>query len=52
MEKNELNKNDILMNGAVDTDYNLLMSAMQVSVSKHLLDDDFTMIWGLSLIHI
>ena len=46
MEKNELNKNDILMNGAVDTDYNLLMSAMQVSVSKHLLDDDFTMIWG------
>ena len=33
MEKNELNKNDILMNGAVDTDYNLLMSAMQVSVS-------------------
>ena len=46
MEKNELNKNDILMNGAVDTDYNLLMSAMQASVSKHLLDDDFTMIWG------
>lgn len=46
MEKNELNKNDILMNGAVDSDYNLLMSAMQVSVSKHLLDDDFTMIWG------
>lgn len=27
MEKNELNKNDILMNGAVDDDYNLLMSA-------------------------
>lgn len=46
MEKNESNKNDTLLNGAVDSDYNLLMSAMQVSVSKHLLDDDFTMVWG------
>lgn len=27
-------------------DYTLLMSAMQVSVSKHLLDPSFTMIWA------
>lgn len=46
MEKNESNKSDTLLNGVVDSDYNLLMSAMQVSVSKHLLDDDFTMVWG------
>lgn len=32
--------------GGVEYDYNLLMSAMQVSVSKHLLDQYFTMIWG------
>lgn len=27
-------------------DYNLLMSSMQVSVSKHLLDEYYTMVWG------
>ena len=27
-------------------DYNMLMSAMNVSVSKHLLDENFTVIWA------
>lgn len=27
-------------------DYNLLMGSMQVSVSKHLLDEYYTMVWG------
>ena len=35
-----------LLNGVVDYDYNLLMSSMQVSVSKHLLDQYFTMTWS------
>ncbi len=30
----------------VDRDYDMLMSSMQVSVSKHLLDEYFTMIWS------
>lgn len=36
------------MNGGTEYDnsYNLLMSAMQVSFSKHLLDESFTMIWS------
>lgn len=29
-----------------DNSYNMLMSAMQVSFSKHLLDEPFTMIWS------
>lgn len=32
--------------GGTEYDYNLLMSSMQVSVSKHLLDEYFTMVWG------
>ena len=29
-----------------DGDYNLLMSSMRVSVSKHLLDERFTVVWA------
>lgn len=32
--------------GGTEYEYNLLMSSMQVSVSKHLLDQSFTMVWG------
>lgn len=32
--------------GDVAEDYELLMNTMEVSVSKHLLDDYFTMVWG------
>lgn len=35
-----------LIEGVVDSDYDMLMSAMQVSVSKHLLDEYFTMVWS------
>lgn len=44
MEKIDSNNNDTLLNGTPDSDYNLLMSAMQVSVSKQMLADDFTMV--------
>ena len=27
-------------------DYNMLMSAMNVSVSKHLMDENFTVVWA------
>lgn len=33
---------------AGDSDYNLLMSSLQVSVSKHLLDEYFTAVWANS----
>ena len=29
-----------------DDEYNLLMTSMRVSVSKHLLDDHFTVVWA------
>lgn len=32
--------------GGTEYDYNLLMSAMHVSVSKHLLEESFTMVWS------
>ena len=32
--------------GTSGYEYNTLMSALQVSVSKHLLDECFTMVWG------
>lgn len=32
--------------GNVAEDYELLMNTMQVSVSKHILDDHFTAIWS------
>lgn len=31
---------------SVDDEYNLLMSAMDVSVSKHMMNDEFTVIWA------
>lgn len=31
---------------ALNNEYNLLMSSLQVSVSKHLLNEDFTVIWA------
>ena len=34
-----------------EAEYIMLMSSLQVSVSKHLLDEYYTMVW-LSLIHI
>ena len=37
---------ETLLDGSVNYDYNLLMSLMQVSVSKHLLDDYYTMVWS------
>lgn len=33
-------------NKLTDTDYNLFMSLMHVSVSKHLLDEHFTVLWA------
>ena len=35
-----------LQPGGTEYDYNLLMSAMHVSVSKHLLEESFTMVWS------
>lgn len=35
-----------LPDGVANYDYQLLMSSMQVSVSKHLLDEYFTMVWS------
>ena len=36
----------VLAHSDVAEDYELLMNSMEVSVSKHLLDDHFTMVWG------
>ena len=36
----------VLAHSDVVEDYELLMNSMEVSVSKHLLDDHFTMVWG------
>ena len=35
-----------LMNSDVSEDYELLMNTMQVSVSKHTLDEHFTLVWS------
>lgn len=40
------NNAEMRRNGTTDSDYSLLMSSMQVSVSKHLLDAYYTMVWG------
>lgn len=36
----------VLAHSDVAEDYELLMNSMEVSVSKHLLDEHFTMVWG------
>lgn len=36
----------VLVHSDVAEDYELLMNSMEVSVSKHLLDEHFTMVWG------
>ncbi|WP_418666567.1 response regulator [Allofournierella sp.] len=36
----------LLAHSDVAEDYELLMNSMEVSVSKHLLDEHFTMVWG------
>lgn len=41
-----MERTNMLQPGDTEYDYTLLMSAMEVSVSKHLLDESFTMIWG------
>ena len=45
-EETQLFANDAQFNSVMDSEYNMLMSLMQVSVSKHLLDDSFTMVWS------
>lgn len=32
----------------ISNEYNMLMTALHISVSKHLLNDDFTVIWANS----
>ena len=46
--KETVEPNDItgLMEGDAAGDYELLMNSMQVSVSKHILDEHFTVVWS------
>nr|WP_249316783.1 hypothetical protein [Gehongia tenuis] len=43
MDKNPVEE---LIGGDVAEDYELLMNTMQVSVSKHILDEHFTAVWS------
>lgn len=42
----EYNPKEGLIGGDVAEDYELLMNTMQVSVSKHILDDHYTAVWS------
>lgn len=46
MEQQEIEFTMTQSGSELEEDYGLLMKSMQVSVSKHLLDDAFTMIWS------
>lgn len=46
MNENEVSLKAAQSGSELEEDYGLLMKSMQVSVSKHLLDEVFTMIWA------
>ena len=45
-QKNQNEQNGSLTGADVSEDYELLMNTMQVSVSKHTLDEHFTLVWS------
>lgn len=46
MEEHQEEMNETLQGNKTESEYSMLMSSLQVSVSKHLLDEYYTMVWS------